>query len=102
MKKEIIGICILIAVFVTFAAAFGYMDTVIDENIPTVVTPSKVTPLIEDNIVILETLRIPEFSVSIRVLHDNKRNVTCWKIGSSLSCIPDHLLEEKTERWEKR
>ena len=35
-----------------------------------------------------------DFTIRIIVFHDNKRNVTCWRVGNGLSCIPDKFLSE--------
>ena len=46
----------------------------------------------ESRFSIVYTEKIYPFNSPMRVIHDNSRNVTCWKVGHGLSCIPDHML----------
>ena len=48
----------------------------------------------EEEITIIYVQPMPGFTVDMRVFHDNKRNVTCWRLGNGMSCIPDHLLAQ--------
>ena len=33
----------------------------------------------------------------LAVLHDNKRNVTCWQVEKGISCLPDESFGVKKE-----
>lgn len=33
----------------------------------------------------------------LSVLHDNKRNVTCWQVEKGISCLPDESFGVKKE-----
>ena len=53
---------------------------------------NEVEAVAEQEITVLAVLYVDEFSASMRVIHDNERNVTCWKLANGMSCIPDHML----------
>lgn len=50
---------------------------------------------------ILSKEHIEGYTTPLRVIHDNKRNVTCWKLANGLSCIPDHSLTNRLKSDEK-
>lgn len=43
---------------------------------------------------VIEKYKVRNYSTKMKVIHDNKRNVTCWKLGDGISCIPDHMLND--------
>ena len=46
----------------------------------------------EEEFDVLSVQHLSSIYTTVSVFHDNKRNVTCWRVGSGLSCIPDSYL----------
>lgn len=90
MNKKMLFCVFLLALFVGSMCNFLYAPIqVVEEELN-----ASVSLLTEEGFRVVDKQRVRGYSSYMRVFHDNTRNVTCWKLGNGLSCIPDYMLEE--------
>jgi hypothetical protein len=90
MNKTLFWGTALLLLFVCCVCTALYIHTPHIEVEPKAVASSST----EEDIIVIYRQRVDGHTSDMRVLHDNKRNVTCWKLCNGLSCIPDYMLEE--------
>jgi hypothetical protein len=98
MKKKILSVWIFAFVLVGLAFLSATMENeshVAVDSVNVNIERSEVGEV--SPIEVIHKQRLEGFDCNIYVFHDNERNVTCWKISGGLSCISDHLLEERRE-----
>jgi hypothetical protein len=89
MNKTLFGGIALLLLFVCCVCTALYIHT------PHIEVESKAvaSSSTEEDIIVIYRQRLSGYNSGMRVIHDNKRNVTCWELRNGLSCIPDYMLE---------
>lgn len=82
---------VLVLIVATILGALVCIGCVYDEvkNVPPF---EEETNTQEEDITIVYRQPVSGHTTDIRILHDNKRNVTCWELVGGMSCVPDHLI----------
>jgi hypothetical protein len=95
MNKKTFFYILYLLVFVGCACAILYPHTSFSSSSAEIkyTALSDSLTIEEEDIIVIHHQMLKGYSGYMRVLHDNKRNVTCWEQRGGLACIPDYLLE---------